>query len=77
MADSGGFTKEFIEQGFPIEKAKILANFFHVHRRNMGTQQHPDIFKVLCAARFIDERLELETDQSLGAYYANPAQCGL
>lgn len=43
----------------------------------MGTQQHPDIFKVLCAARLIDERLELETDQSLGAYHADPAQTGL
>ena len=50
---SADLLQEFIEQGLPIEKTKILAHLRHVQRGAMGAQQGSNILKVLRAARHL------------------------
>src|SRR5437016_5567751 len=71
------FAQQFIEKRFAFEKTKIIAQFRNVQRSTPGTKQRANIFEILRSLWIVDQRLQLESDQSFGADDVQLAQRAL
>ncbi len=68
VRDSFVIAEYLCQQRLAIEEPEVFSNGVEVECGSIGANQRTDILKILGAARIIDERLELESDQPFGAY---------